>query len=251
MNRTHDKRLQLKEALIKRQKRTSLPQSEPSRAPARPGRPLLPAGEGMGMRALTLCPLPRGEGKQVRVSFPVGIGVSSIKDLRLCTPTPTLPLQGGGGLNQWFLNVLAAILAAIGLTAPSLIFAEDLAEEVKQLSRTESEIEVGAGTVSGDSSSSATTADWEKPAATASPICGSSTVARTARAISRSPAATWDWTRAPSRSKPARRATTACAWSMTSCRSCTAIPTRRRSSAPARPTSLYPAAGCAAPPPPS
>ena len=105
----------------------------------------------MGMRALTLCPLPRGEGKQVRVSFPVGIGVSSIKDLRLCTPTPTLPLQGGGGLNQWFLNVLAALLAAVGLAAPSLLLAEDLAEEVKQLSRTESEIEVGAGTVSDDS----------------------------------------------------------------------------------------------------
>ena len=111
MNRTRYKRLQLKEALIKRQKRTSLPPR-------------------------------RGKDR---------MGVSSVKDLRLCTPTPTLPLQGGGGLNQWFLNVLAAILAAIGLTAPSLIFAEDLAEEVKQLSRTESEIEVGAGTVSGDS----------------------------------------------------------------------------------------------------
>lgn len=49
------------------------------------------------------------------------------------------------------LNVLAALLAAVGLAAPTLIFAEDLAEEVKQLSRTESEIEVGAGTVSDDS----------------------------------------------------------------------------------------------------
>ena len=111
MNRTHDKRLQLKEALIKRQKRTSLPPR-------------------------------RGKDR---------MGVSSIKDLRLCTATPTLPLQGGGGLNQWFLNVLAALLAAIGLTIPSLLFAEDLAEEVKQLSRTESEIELGAGTVSDDS----------------------------------------------------------------------------------------------------
>ncbi len=58
------------------------------------------------------------------------MGVSSIKDLRLCTPTPALPLQGGGGLNQRFLkdaderqetwfrlvNPLAACSALVSLT---------------------------------------------------------------------------------------------------------------------------------------
>src|SRR3989344_1760422 len=32
------------------------------------------------------------------------MGVSCIKGLRFCTPTLTLPLQGGGGLNQRFLS---------------------------------------------------------------------------------------------------------------------------------------------------
>ncbi|OGI47904.1 MAG: hypothetical protein A2151_03345 [Candidatus Muproteobacteria bacterium RBG_16_65_34] len=49
-------------------------------------------------------------------------------------------------------NILAASLAALGLAAPTgLLAAEDLATEINRLSRPESEIEIGAGSVSKDS----------------------------------------------------------------------------------------------------